>query len=173
MMLSLPKLPRPAFALILLAGTGLVGAGLIIGEWMHLNPCPLCIFQRILYLVVAGWALFGVLVPQLRRLWGGLIAATSAGGMATAIYQSWMQLYPEAVTVQCGAGELNLIEQLVDWLGMQWPFMFMATGFCTTKEYILGLTMANWSIACFFGFLVLGLWVGFSRRFARKRFSFR
>lgn len=172
MIVQLPKLPRHAFALILLAAIGLVGVGLIIGEWMRLNPCPLCIFQRVLYLTVAVWALFGVLVPQLRRLWGGVIAATSAGGMATAIYQTWMQLYPEAAT-QCGYGEPNLIERLVDWLGMQWPFMFMATGFCTTKELILGLTMANWSIICFFGFLVLGLWVGFSRRFARKRFSFR
>ena len=34
---------------------------------MRLNPCPLCIFQRVLYLVVGVWALCGVLVPQLRR----------------------------------------------------------------------------------------------------------
>lgn len=172
MRVTLPKKPRAAFSLLLLAALGLVGIGLVIGEWMRLNPCPLCIFQRVLYLVVGLWAFFGVLVPQGRRLWGGLIAATSAGGMATALYQTWMQLNPESAT-QCGAGELNLIERLVDWLGMQWPFMFMATGFCTTKEYILGLTMANWSIACFFVFFVLGLWVGFSRRFERKRFNFR
>jgi disulfide bond formation protein DsbB len=171
-MALLPTKPRPAFFLLFIAAFGLVGSGLLIGEWMRLNPCPLCIFQRVLYLVVGLWALCGVLVPQVRKLWGGLIAATSAGGMATALYQTWMQLNPETA-VQCGSGELNLIERLVDWLGMQWPFMFMATGFCTSKENIFGLTMANWSIVCFFGFLVLGLWVGFSRRFERKRFSFR
>lgn len=167
-----PRTPRPAFSLVFLGAVGLVVVGMLIGEWMRINPCPLCIFQRILYLAVGLWALFGVVVPQARRLWGGLIAATAAGGMATAIYQTWMQMYPEAAT-QCGYGEPNLIEQLVDWLGMKWPAMFMATGFCTSKEYILGLTMANWSIACFFIFLVLGLWIGFSRRFERKRFNFR
>ncbi len=170
--LRLPKSPRAAFLLLFVGAFGLVGSGLVIGELMRLNPCPLCIFQRVLYLVVGVWALCGVLVPQVRRFWGALIALTSAGGLATAIYQTWLQLHPEAATA-CGYGEPNLIERLVDWLGMQWPFMFMATGFCTSKESILGLTMANWSIGCFAAFLLLGLWVGFGRRFEQRRFRFR
>lgn len=171
MRLPLPQSPRLGFALIAIAAAGLVGTGLVIGEWMRLNPCPLCIFQRVLYLLVAFWAVPGILLPGARRLWAGLIAATSAGGMATAIYQTWMQLNPEAVSTVCGAGEPSLIERLVDWLGMQWPYMFMATGFCTTKEYILGFTMANWSIVCFLGFLIVGLWVGFHRIAGRNYFS--
>lgn len=150
---------RAGFAVLAAASAGLVGSGLVIGELMRINPCPLCIFQRVLYLAVAAAALLGVAAPGARRVWGGLIGLISAGGLATALYQSWMQLYPESAA-QCGFGEPNLIEQLVDWLGMQWPFMFMATGFCTTKEYILGLTMANWSILCFSGFLLAGVWVG-------------
>ena len=170
MKVSFFRSPRSMFALIAISSLGLVGVGLLIGEWMRLNPCPLCIFQRVLYIVVGVVALCGFLVPGLRKGWGLLIAAAAAGGLATAIYQTWMQLYPEAVTVQCGAGEMNLIEQLVDWLGMQWPAMFMATGFCTTKEYILGFTMANWSILCFSAFLLAGLWVGFARVGPRFRF---
>lgn len=153
---------RAGFSLIAAASAGLVGGGLVIGELMRLNPCPLCIFQRVLYLLVAVFALFGVAAPGARRLWGSLVGLASAGGLATALYQSWLQLYPESAT-QCGFGEPNLIEQLVDWLGMQWPYMFMATGFCTTREYILGLTMANWSILCFSGFLLAGVWVGWRR----------
>jgi disulfide bond formation protein DsbB len=46
----------------------------------------------------------------------------------------------------------NLIERLVDWLGMQWPSMFLATGFCTSKEWVfLRLSMANWSMLIFAG----------------------
>lgn len=154
---------RAVFILIAAVSSGLVGVGLAIGELMRINPCPLCIFQRVLYLALAAVALFGAAAPLLRRLWGGLIGLLSAGGLATALYQSWMQLYPETVT-QCGFGEPTLIEQLVDWLGMQWPLMFMATGFCTSKESILGLSMANWSIICFSGFLLAGVWVGWRRR---------
>ena len=134
---------------------------MLIGEWMRINPCPLCIFQRILYLAVGLWALFGVVVPQARRLWGGLIAATAAGGMATAIYQTWMQMYRR------GGNAVRLRRAEPDratgrLAGHEVAAMFMATGFCTSKEYILGLTMANWSIARFFIFLVLGLWIGFA-----------
>ena len=154
---------RTGFAVIFLVAVGLVGSGLVIGELMRINPCPLCIFQRVLYLLVGAVALFGVLLPGARRLWGAVIGLLCAGGLATAVYQSWMQFYPETAT-QCGFGEPNLIEQLVDWLGMQWPFMFMATGFCTSKEYILGLTLANWSVLCFSGFLLAGAWVGWRRR---------
>lgn len=153
---------RAGFAAIAVTSAGLVGSGLVIGELMRLNPCPLCIFQRVLYLAVAAVALFGVVAPGARRVWATLIGLLSAGGLATALYQSWMQLYPEAAS-QCGFGEPNLIEQLVEWLGVQWPFMFMATGFCTSKEFILGLTMANWSILCFSGFLLAGVWVGWRR----------
>ena len=150
---------RAGFALVFVASVGLVGSGLVIGELMRLNPCPLCIFQRVLYLLLAMLALLGAAAPGARRVWGSLIGLAAAGGLATALYQSWLQLYPEAAP-QCGFGEPNLIEQLVDWLGVQWPFMFMATGFCTTREYILGLTMANWSILCFSGFLLAGVWLG-------------
>ena len=162
--------PRMMFALIAMSAFALVGAGLLIGEWMRLNPCPLCIFQRVLYISIGAWGLCGFVLPGQRRFWGGLILLTALGGVATASYQTWMQLYPEAVTVQCGAGEMNLIEQLVDWLGMQWPFMFMATGFCTSKEYILGLTMANWSIVCFSAYLLAALWTSFARVGPRYRF---
>jgi protein dithiol:quinone oxidoreductase len=167
--MNMPTAPRPAFAAIFAAAVGLIGSGLAVGELMRINPCPLCIFQRVLYLLVAVWALCGFAVPGVRRWWGGLIAATAVGGMATAVYQTWLQLNPQSA-VACGFGEPSLIEQLVNWLGMLWPFMFMATGFCTSKESLFGLTLANWSIAGFAAFLLLGLWVGFSRRFERRRF---
>ncbi|TXT31839.1 MAG: disulfide bond formation protein DsbB [Rhodocyclaceae bacterium] len=149
--------PRIAFALIAVTASALVIAGLVIGEWLRINPYPLCIFQRVLYLAVAAFAILGVVLPGARRLWAILIALSAAGGLATALYQTWMQLYPEQGT-QCGYGEPNLIERLVDWLGMQWSYMFMATGFCSTRENILGLSIANWSILCFAMLLGAGMW---------------
>ncbi|MDX9943648.1 MAG: disulfide bond formation protein B [Azonexus sp.] len=33
---------------------------------------------------------------------------------------------------------------------MQWPGLFLATGFCTSKEWVfLGMSMANWSFLLF------------------------
>lgn len=144
--------PRVAFAGMFVLAGGLVAGGLILGELLRLNPCPLCIFQRLMYLLFAFFALSGAVWPGWRRVWGSLAGLTALGGMATAAYQSWLQLAQEASN-ECGFGEPSLIEQLVDWLGMQWPAMFMATGFCSSKEWVfLGLSMANWSVLCFAGF---------------------
>lgn len=148
---------RVAFALLAALAIGLVAVGWWLGEWLHLNPCPLCIFQRLLYLVFACFAIGGVLLPCWHKRWCVLLTLTAAGGVITAAYQSWLQFATEP-TSECGFGPPNLIEQLVDWLGMQWPQMFMATGFCSSKEWVfLGLSMANWSVLCFAGLLVSAL----------------
>lgn len=145
------------------SSAGLVAVGLVIGEIYRLQPCPLCIFQRLLYIVVVLLALGGAVLPGWRRGWGALTVMTAAGGLGTALYQSWLQLAPD-VSRECGFGEPTLIERWVDWLGMQWPAMFMATGFCSSKDWLfLGLSMANWSAVCFSGFLLLSAWLLFRR----------
>jgi disulfide bond formation protein DsbB len=117
----------------------------------RLAPCPFCIFQRLLYIVIGLVALLGVVLPVGRLLWAALIAALAAGGAAVAGYQSWMQAFPHLAT-ECGYSDPTLIERLVDWLGMQWPGLFLATGFCTSREWeFLSLSMANWSFLVFLG----------------------
>ncbi|WP_291993056.1 disulfide bond formation protein B [Candidatus Accumulibacter sp. ACC003] len=145
---------RSRFALLALAALGLTAAGVVIGEMMRLQPCPLCIFQRLLYLLLALFAVCGVLSPGYGRLWGVLAGLTAAGGLATAAYQSWLQFYPDAGGLACGFGEPTLIEQIVDWFGVRWPELFMATGFCSSKDWLfLGLSMANWSALVFLAFI--------------------
>lgn len=150
---------RASFALLAMTAVGLTLAGWSIGELMKLQACPLCIFQRLLYLLIGLLALAGVVFPGARRLWGALLAVTAAGGVATAAYQSWLQYLPEA-SMECGFGEPTLIERIVDWFGVRWPAMFMATGFCSSKDWLfLGLSMANWSVVCFLAFLAAAVWL--------------
>ncbi|MEF8721533.1 MAG: disulfide bond formation protein B [Candidatus Accumulibacter delftensis] len=55
----------------------------------------------------------------------------------------------------CGFGEPTVIEQIVNWFGVRWPDLFLATGFCSSKDWVfLGLSMANWSIVCFLAVMV-------------------
>lgn len=50
--------------------------------------------------------------------------------------------------------EPDAVERLVDWLGMAWPKLFLATGFCASREWeFIGLSMANWSVLLFAGVL--------------------
>lgn len=142
---------------LLMLATGafaLVVAGLVIQDMYRLSPCPLCIFQRLLYVLIGLIALLGSATPAASRFCAALSALTGLGGIATAGYQTWMQAYPHLVN-ECSYTDPNLIERFVDWLGMQWPTLFLATGFCASRDWeFLGLSIANWSLVAFTGFVV-------------------
>ncbi len=146
------KVPvRAWFAALALGVFGLVAVGMELQNLLRLAPCPLCIFQRLLYMVIGLVALLGVIAPAGRLLWSVLIALLAAGGAAVAGYQTWMQVFPHLAT-ECSYSDPNAIERLVDWLGIAWPSMFLATGFCTVRDWeFLGLSMANWSLLMFGG----------------------
>ncbi len=158
------KSNRLPFLFLFLAPLCLLGGGVFLGEVMHIQPCYLCNFQRFLYMALIVFGLGGVLLNGWPRFWAALYGATALGGVAAAAYQSWMQYAPQSV-VECGIGERTLIEQFVDWLGMQWPQMFMVTGFCTSRDWVfLGLSLANWSALCFLGLAAIAGWVLLHRR---------
>lgn len=142
---------RAWFAALALGAFGLVAAGMELQNLVRLAPCPLCIFQRLLYMVIGVVALLGAFAPAGRLLWAVLITLTAAGGAAVAGYQTWMQAFPHLAT-ECSYSDPNAIERLVDWLGMQWPSLFLATGFCSGRDWeFLGLSLANWSLLTFGG----------------------
>ncbi len=154
---------RAWFATLALGMLGLVVFSLNLQQMLRLAPCPFCIFQRLLYIVIGLVALFGALLPAGRLLWAALVAALAAGGAAVAGYQTWMQAFPH-LAAECGYSDPTLIERLVDWLGMQWPGQFLASGFCTSREWeFLGLSMANWS------FLIFGGIVGYAVLLMRSK----
>lgn len=152
---------RTRYLLIAVACFGLLAAGLTIGVWLNLQACPFCIFQRVLYLVIGFAALAGAVgaaSPVARRLSSGGGVAAALGGLVTASYQTYMQLFPASV-IECGFSEPNLIERFVDVLGTYWEFMFLATGLCASVDWtFLGLSMANWSIPAFTAFGLMLVW---------------
>lgn len=148
---------RVWFAALALGGFGVAAAGMQLQHLLSLSPCPYCIFQRLLYLVIGGLALLGFLMPVLGSLWALAIGGLALLGVGVAAYQTWMQAYPD-LAPECGFSNPDLIERLVDWLGMQWPSLFLATGFCSSKEWVfLGLSMANWSLFLFAGIALYAL----------------
>ncbi len=143
--------PRSLWLLLAAGCASLVIASLVLTAWQNLHPCHLCIFQRLLYLLLAGAGLAaGLLAPRPQARWIGFFALPlAAGGLAVAAYQSWLQAQPPG-SVSCVGGELGLIERLVEWLGQFQPELFLATGFCEEVEMtILKLSLANWSVLGF------------------------
>lgn len=158
--------PRTLWLAVAVGSAGLVMASFGLTAWLGLHPCHLCIFQRLLFGLIAGTALASALLAPAwaRGVAGVLAAALAAAGAAVAAYQSWLQAQPPD-TVSCVGSEPGLIERLVEWLGQQAPALFLATGFCAEEELvILGLSLANWALVCFLLFLVTAAWAMTSRQ---------
>lgn len=143
--------PRAWLAALSIGCFGAVAIGMILQHLLQLSPCPLCIFQRFLYLAVGVVAGLGALLPALRLAVGGLSGALGVLGLGVAAYQSWMQAYPDLAPT-CSFSDPNIIERFVYWLGAEFPDWFLATGLCSSVDWqLFGLSMANWSIFFFAG----------------------
>lgn len=160
---KLIKPPRFPFAVAVAVSLSLVIGGVILARLLNLAACPLCILQRMLYLLLAVVAGIGLVAarPLLRRLAALAMAALAATGAFVAGYQIWIQRFAQDTNCVAGA---PWWEQWVDWAGERLPLLFQVSGLCTERPWkLLGLSIAEWSLAAFSGLLALALYAA-SRR---------
>ena len=142
--------PRGLIAATGLVAVGLVGGGVVLAQTLNLAACPLCVLQRMLYLLLAFEALAAWPLAQSARsirLVAILMAATALTGAGIAAYQTWLQRFAKAVS--CTADQ-PWWEEFVNWAGSQWPLMFEASGLCSEAGWkFLGLSIAEWSLIAF------------------------
>lgn len=145
---------------------GLMSYAIYAEKVLYLDPCPLCITQRMFYIGIGLFALIGLVLT--RNLWGQRIAATglslcALGGVLTATRQVWLQHLPPEQVPECGLG-------LQYWLENE-PFLktlsllFKGDGNCAEVNWtFLSLSMGEWSLIWFVGLLLVGLTLLFYRR---------
>jgi disulfide bond formation protein DsbB len=157
--------PRLPFVLLLVGPLALVGGGLALAHWLHLAACPLCVLQRMLYLVLALVAAAGLAVASSlrgRRLAAIGMAATATAGAFVAGYQTWIQRF--APDTSCTAAE-PWWEQFVYWAGKQAPLLFRANGLCSDPAWsFLGLSIAEWSLIAFSAMAIIAIATAMQRR---------
>lgn len=149
---------RAPFVVAALTSFGLVFGGVAMAQLMNLAACPLCIIQRMLYLLLGTLAAVGIALaarPLGRRVAALLMAATAGTGIFVAGYQVWIQRF--ARDTKC-AVDTPWWERLVDWAGEQAPLFFQPNGLCSDAAWkFLGLSIAEWSLMAFTALLGLAL----------------
>lgn len=118
-------------------------------EFQGLTPCPMCIVQRYLMvlLVIAG-GLLAYLKPSQYEFFAGVgMALLSLMGMIVAAWQSWMQWFPSGFE-SCSRNAWGAIERLSF---QQWfPLLFKGDADCSVVlERWGGLSIANLSFLFF------------------------
>ncbi|MCC7257733.1 MAG: disulfide bond formation protein B [Gammaproteobacteria bacterium] len=156
---------RGANALGALACAGLMAYALYAQHVLGLEPCPLCIFQRVavigLGLAFAGVALHGP-GPAGRRAWGVLLGVAAAGGAGVAGRHLWLQSLPPERVPACGPG--------LDYMIETFPFtevlqtVLSGSGECAQVDWhFLGLAMPAWVLVCVVALGAAGLWNNWRR----------
>ncbi len=154
---------RNIWAVISAGAALLAAASLILTPLLNLHPCHLCVFQRLLFMLIAVFAGLAALGGKAQHF-GYAVPLLSLVGSVTAAYQSWLQAQPPQDMLSCGGGDPGLIERVVNELGQALPSLFLATGFCEDEELVIfGLSLANWALVSFSGMAALSLWLIYRR----------
>lgn len=150
---------RPLFLGAFLACVALMATALIMQHVMKLEPCPLCVFQRMFVVALGIIALIAAFHdPGLtgRRVYGVLIVVLGVLGMIVAGRHVWLQNLPADQVPECGPGLEYMLETFP--LTEALSLVFRGSGECADVQWVfLGLTIPGWTLVIFTGFTIFGL----------------
>ncbi|MBN8507534.1 MAG: disulfide bond formation protein B [Burkholderiales bacterium] len=141
---------RPGAATLLagiaLAAAASVALALVSQHRFDMQPCPWCILQRLIFVVIALVALLGLALHGLgRRLAAALVAALALAGIAAALWQN-------RVAAKSESCNLTLADRIVSGLQLDaWlPEIFQPRASCIDAAVdLLGVPYELWSLALF------------------------
>lgn len=133
---------------------------------LGIEPCPLCIFQRIAFIAMAIFFLIGAIHGPLergRRVYALLVLLSACAGIAIATRHLWVQHQPLDPMAGCAPGWSYMLENFP--IGEAIKKAFTGHADCAEVNWtFLGLSMPAWTLV---SFVVIGagaLWAGFRRR---------
>lgn len=138
--------------------SALLGFGLYLQHVEGLDPCPLCVFQRVAFMALGLVFLLGALHGPgktgavVYAVFGGLFAATGAGIAGRHV---WLQNLPADQVPACGPGLSYMLEQYA--VTRMLEKVLSGSGECAEAGWrFLGLTIPGWSLLWF---VLLGIFV--------------
>ncbi|MDP9065235.1 MAG: disulfide bond formation protein B [Pseudomonadota bacterium] len=163
---------RTANGIGLLACAALLAYAYYAQEVLHLEPCPLCIFQRMGFLLLA--VLFAGAAAQDpvgwgRRVYAGLLGSSALLTAAIAARHLYIQSLPPGSVAACGAS--------LDFMLKVFPLndvlmkVLTGSGECAKVEWrYLGLSMPGWVLIASCALGAFGVWANLAKRPPLLRF---
>jgi len=155
------SIPRFFNFLIFIGCSALLITAIWIEPFSNMNPCPMCVMQRVVFGFIGALALIAALHNPggfvFRGYTLGLFLA-GIGGALIAGRQIWLQGLAADQVPACGPGLEYMIEVF--------PLMevieiaLTGTGDCAEVQWrFLGLSIPGWSLVAFAGISLLALWM--------------
>lgn len=140
--------PRKGFITVLGLTLALLGYAYYAEFVQGLEPCPLCILQRVAFMIIALGALAGAVHGSrggFRWVYGIIVFAGGLWGLATAGRHLWLQSMPPGDIPECGPG----FDFMVEYFSMTDAIAsaFTGSGECAEVDWaFLGLAMPAWTL---------------------------
>lgn len=153
------RLPNSTQTNMLTAGSaiGLMGYALYTQYYQYLEPCPLCITQRLFYSLIILFALIAVVHRRGHKVYAALTGLSALAGAATAGRQVWLQHLPPEQVPACGPNLQYMLETFP--LGQTLRTLITGDGNCAEVVWsFLGFSMGEWSLLCFVAFTAISVW---------------
>lgn len=141
-----PAAPRRGLLAIAAVCIAAVGAALVAQHGFDMQPCPWCILQRLIYLVIAVLCIGAAFsAGAARRALGALAIVLALAGIASAVWQ-------HVVAAKQFSCNLTLADTLITALRLESlaPPLFQVTATCADAAVSLfGVPFEYWSLALF------------------------
>jgi len=139
---------------------------------LHLDPCPLCIFQRV-GIFATGVVFLAAAAHAPRRgggrLYAALLVVTGLATAGVAIRQLYIQSLPPDAVPTCGASLRFMLQVLP--LKEVLAKVLAGSGECAKIDWrFLGLAMPAWVLIAAAGLGAFGVWANTRRRTPTLRF---
>jgi protein dithiol:quinone oxidoreductase len=148
------KSNRLFYLVVFLISISLLSYGYYLQFVEGLEPCPLCIFQRVAFIAIIAFAFIGTVhSPQRvgRYVYSSLILISALVGATIAGRQVWLQHLPADLVPECGPGLDFMLDVFP--LGETLKMVFTGSGECAKVDWtFLGFSIAELSLAWFVTF---------------------
>lgn len=152
---------KSGYLLGFIACFGLVGMALAIQTHYQLNPCPLCISQRMVFMGLGLLFLIAAFIKpatMLQKTFTLLQVLTAMGGAGVAIRHWYLQAHRDSMVADCGVGFDYMFDNFP--LQKALTLVFRGTGDCAAIDWtFLGLSIPQMSLIAFVGFAGYALYL--------------
>jgi len=152
---------KTGYLLGFVACFGIVALALVIQTQYELEPCPLCISQRMVFMGLGVVFLISAFIPPthvFKKIFTALKVLVALGGAGVAIRHWYIQANKETMIADCGVGFDYMFENFP--LEKALKLIFRGTGDCAAIDWtFLGLTLPQLALISFAVFGVYAIYL--------------
>ena len=141
-----------AIAVVLFTGAVLTAA-LVMEHAYGMDPCPLCLMQRIWFFLAGAWAYLSLLHNPRWGIYPLLSVLSAMVGAGFTLRQLWLQGLPADQVPACGPDMAYMLDAFP--LSEILIAMTSGTGDCAKVETIIGLAVPGWALLGFIAVVLL------------------